>query len=348
LARRLALVLLCLTLLAPSAASAAVTIGNNLAATPGGGVTSTCGMPVDCSSTFLLTQLPPAAIASGGLAAPAGGVVVRFRIKTTLSGDPTSSARLRLAFDAGGGAYVGDGTGTAVTIANVSGVQTFPERLAIKAGDRIGIEAVDTGATGTTVAPAMFRSTVGATNLQWFNPRLADASAARAPGATNSDDELLINADIEADADGDGFGDETQDACPSNSSTQGACPAGGGGGGGTPPPDRTAPVASLTARNSYPLKRTLRTGLTIRVSANEAGIANGTATYSGKLAASTTVASGSATFAKSGRVKLKLTFTKKARKSLARKKKARLTLKVVVTDRSGNPTTTTKKILLKR
>ena len=153
-----------------------------------------------------------------------------------------------------------------------------------------------------------------------------------------------MNADVEPDADRDGFGDETQDACPSNPFTQAACPAGGGG----PSPDRTAPVASLTARSSYPLKRTLRTGLTIRVSANEAGTANGTASYSGKLAATTTVAKGSATFSKPGRAKLKLTFTKKARKSLARKKRAPLTLRVVVTDRSGNSKTMTKRILLKR
>jgi hypothetical protein len=154
-----------------------------------------------------------------------------------------------------------------------------------------------------------------------------------------------MNADVEPDADHDGFGDETQDAWPSNPFTQAACPAGGGGG---PPPDRTAPVASLTARDSYALKHTLRTGLTIRVSANEAGTASGTATYSGKLAATTTVAKGSATFTKPGRVKLKLAFSRKARKSLARKKRARLTLKVVVADRSGNLTTTTKAILLKR
>ncbi len=30
---------------------------------------------------------------------------------------------------------------------------------------------------------------------------------------------------VEPDADRDGFGDETQDACPSSASAQGACPA---------------------------------------------------------------------------------------------------------------------------
>jgi hypothetical protein len=35
---------------------------------------------------------------------------------------------------------------------------------------------------------------------------------------------LLIGATLEPDADGDGFGDETQDQCPSSASTQGPCP----------------------------------------------------------------------------------------------------------------------------
>jgi hypothetical protein len=37
------------------------------------------------------------------------------------------------------------------------------------------------------------------------------------------DRELLLNADIEADADHDGFGDETQDLCPTNAATQRSC-----------------------------------------------------------------------------------------------------------------------------
>jgi hypothetical protein len=344
LARRLAFVLLCACLLAPSAAGAAVTIGDNLAADPGGGLSSSCGAGTDCTSTYLVSQLPPAATASGGLASPINGVVVRYRIKTIVGTDAPSNARLRLAFDGGGGAFVGDGTGTPVAIANTAGIQTFNERLPIRTGDLIGLEAVDTGSTGTVTLPAMFTGTVGGSYLFWTNPRLADLAAPRAPGSSQSGEELLMNADVEADADHDGFGDETQDACPSNPLTQGACPAGSGG----PPADKKAPVASLAAKDTYGLRRTLRGGLTIRVGSNEAGSANATATYSGKLAATTTVARGNATFSKPGRIKLKLTFTKKARKSLARKKRVRLTLKVVVTDRSGNPTTTSKKILLKR
>jgi hypothetical protein len=39
---------------------------------------------------------------------------------------------------------------------------------------------------------------------------------------------MYAQADVEPDADRDGFGDETQDQCPSEAATQGACvkPAG--------------------------------------------------------------------------------------------------------------------------
>jgi len=42
-----------------------------------------------------------------------------------------------------------------------------------------------------------------------------------------------MNADVEADADNDGFGDETQDQCPTDASTQGQCPP------DTDPPETT-------------------------------------------------------------------------------------------------------------
>ena len=36
--------------------------------------------------------------------------------------------------------------------------------------------------------------------------------------------EPMISANVEPDADSDGYGDETEDGCPSNAATQGACP----------------------------------------------------------------------------------------------------------------------------
>jgi hypothetical protein len=54
-----------------------------------------------------------------------------------------------------------------------------------------------------------------------FAPPLVDGSGKR--GSTESTGELLVAGTIEPDADGDGFGDETQDQCPSQKTTQGAC-----------------------------------------------------------------------------------------------------------------------------
>jgi hypothetical protein len=55
-----------------------------------------------------------------------------------------------------------------------------------------------------------------------------------APDDTTMNFEVLANAQIEPDVDGDGFGDETQDACPKDASKQAPCPV----------IDKTAPVVS--------------------------------------------------------------------------------------------------------
>jgi hypothetical protein len=81
---------------------------------------------------------------------------------------------------------------------------------------------------------------------------------------------------------------------------------------------------------------------------------NGQLLYAGKLskvlgeARSTKVASGTARLTGAGKKGLKLKFTSKARKSLKRKRSVKLTLQLSVADSSGNRTTKTKKITLKR
>jgi hypothetical protein len=64
-----------------------------------------------------------------------------------------------------------------------------------------------------------------------FAPTLVDGAAPR--NSTEVAEELLVQATIEPDADGDGYGDETQDQCPTQASTQGPC-------------DNTPPVVGST------------------------------------------------------------------------------------------------------
>jgi hypothetical protein len=57
-------------------------------------------------------------------------------------------------------------------------------------------------------------------DVQTFSPVLNSFSHTPFP---KSDRELLVNADIERDGDGDGYGDETQDLCPGDPTRHTAC-----------------------------------------------------------------------------------------------------------------------------
>src|SRR5215211_3488662 len=115
-------------------------------------------------------------------------------------------------------------------------------RLPVKAGDVLGLNDGPPSACAFTVA--------GDSVFERFGD-LADGDS----GAfyARPDVRLNITALIEPDADDDNFGDETQDQCPSDASTQGTCPAGaggggagGGGGGGGGPADTNPPETKIT------------------------------------------------------------------------------------------------------
>lgn len=75
--------------------------------------------------------------------------------------------------------------------------------------------------------------------------------------------ELSLSAQLEPDADYDGYGDVTQDLCPNNAITQGVCP--------TPvvtPPDTTAPDATITKK---PAKRTTNRRASFRFTSSDVG-----------------------------------------------------------------------------
>jgi hypothetical protein len=93
-------------------------------------------------------------------------------------------------------------------------VREFPTRLPIKIGDRLGL--------GTIASRFPSLETPGASYLVRISA-LADGQTATFAAGAFADQAVLINADIEPDADADGFGDETQDGCPTDSSKQGDC-----------------------------------------------------------------------------------------------------------------------------
>jgi hypothetical protein len=134
-----------------------------------------------------------------------------------------------------------------------------------------------------------------------------------------------------------------------------APPAGGGGGGGSPtqtPKDLTPPVVKFLLTKQKLLKA-LKKGYFCYFRVNELGRATANLFASGKTAKGTAakrkrVARGTLKITKTGKQKLVLRFTKKAKKAFRNRKKVTLTLVATVEDAAGNTTRKTAKVVLKR
>ena len=129
----------------------------------------------------------------------------------------------------------------------------------------------------------------------------------------------------------------------------GGATGGGGGASDTTPPAFTAAVGRPPR-----LGKALSSGFDVTVTTDEAGTASATASVSGKdarglkVAAVKTAAKGSAKLKGAGTYKVKLRFTKKAKKKFRRYKKLKVTVKLKVADGSGNGGAAARKITLKR
>lgn len=191
---------------AASSSHGATTIGSDLVATPNAAVA--CGASPDC--TYVQT-----ALVGAQLTATNAGVIVRWRLKTSAGGG--GSFKLRVVRNSGVNIFLGVSSSSPETPTG-AGINSFNTRLPIAAGDQLGI---DQTADGASIQYAR-TGTAGATNY-FRNPAIADGASLPASNL-NFTNEFLLNADIEADADTDGFGDESQDACPSIAGQTLGCP----------------------------------------------------------------------------------------------------------------------------
>jgi hypothetical protein len=126
----------------------------------------------------------------------------------------------------------------------ITGLNTFPVRIPVQAGDLIGLSP--NGEDGIVFCEEhAVKSSLGAFEV------------AAPTGAIIGFTELMeplrmpVTATVEPDADGDGYGDETQDQCPTDASTHEACPAPKAA--PTPPP----PPAPITLSDSAAAKKGL-------------------------------------------------------------------------------------------
>jgi hypothetical protein len=132
-------------------------------------------------------------------------------------GNPPAGPTLRIVRATGLGRFTGAGSaGPSPPFTGVGG--PFAARLPIRAGDLIGI---DLPCQGIANSPVVYFLGSGE-NYSW-EPALLDGETPGRAGSKSSQS-ILVNADVEADADRDGFGDETQDACLNLPGSISGCP----------------------------------------------------------------------------------------------------------------------------
>lgn len=197
----------------PGAARATITIGSDLAGEPNLGTNCPAG-GTSCvwSQTALLGRT---------VSPQERGVVVRWRMRAFSTA--RAQVRLRVMHPGTGGTFTGAGTSAPVTLPDTVATSRDSTRLPIQAGDLIGVE----GNFGQIDRAFNFPK-LGALLSGW-QPAPADGQSMAPTPPELFGFELLANADIEADSDGDGYGDETQDDCPTNGVAHDNCSDSNGG-----------------------------------------------------------------------------------------------------------------------
>lgn len=233
-----------LLLVAAAPARASTIVGANTATTHDFGLA--CGVDgAPCGATFTIQGLAAAHQAPGGATVPAPGVITSWSMShgqvRTQSDNlaVASSLTVSLRVIRGAGATgIGAGAGPTETLAQAPGTYSFPARLPVQVGDRIGYDM--NLAPGNLVLWGAVQGVPGdrfGSASIWPQGGSPSFYADMSDPPFGSNAYLPMNATVEPDADGDGYGDETQDGCPTNASSHGACP---------PPPDTSGPQTTIT------------------------------------------------------------------------------------------------------
>lgn len=208
---------LALALLAlPAVGSAAETFGSRLLNAPNYGGCADVTAPCTYAA-YIHPSDPDGDPYAGG--APSDGVIVKFRIRAVGPGGPGSPATVTFGLasvnrtDPGSATATAAGFGPTVTLAGSGEIEEFAARLPVKKGNQVAIRTSD--------ARAIYASS-GDKFTYVFSPPLADNEPARTSDRVT--EELLVAATVEPDADGDGFGDESQDRCIDKPGSDGGCP----------------------------------------------------------------------------------------------------------------------------
>jgi hypothetical protein len=210
----------------PAGANAADTIGSDLS--PGPSNSGTCSPAKDPCT---VANLPP--LGGEELSSPIDGVVVRWRVRASNDEPGGTPLRLRVIRPAAGGLFTAiSSSATREFPDSPMATKIFATRQSIAAGDQIALDVSPPSGNLMINAPS------DGTWARW-QPPLADGET-RAPTAVLPR-ESTFNADVEPDADDDGFGDETQDRCPGQPGSANGC-------------ETTPPETTITKRPRRKLK----------------------------------------------------------------------------------------------
>ena len=229
-----------LALAVPGSASATVLLG------------STFDPEDNCAASA--TTFVQSSSADNSYTVPSDGVITSWAHQA----DPVPpSLRFKVLRPLGGNSFalVGESELTPLT---ASVVNEFPVRIPVKSGDVIGLYR-----DGALTYNCM---TATANAADVIYSALGDVGTTAYPGIYTGYT-LDVAAHLEPDADRDGFGDETQDQCPTDASTQGTCPS-------PPSPtaaSRTDTDSPQTTISKRPPNKTKQTTVKFKFRSDEAG-----------------------------------------------------------------------------
>ena len=339
------LVAACLTVLAlvlPQGARGAVVFGADLTqgVSASGGCGASAGQP--CSFFTETTSLGTPETGS-----PMTGALVSMRLRH-YNPDPLQMALRAFRETSTSGSYlnVGPEIPTIVPQDTTPGgeVTEFTMHRVIAKGDRLGLGF--TKPSYTSYASFYFLAGGGPHLCRFRQGAGQDhpVDTAASYSTAGCPYEVMMSGTVEPDADGDGFGDETQDGCPMNAAVQGDCPI------TQQARDTRAPSAALGGPRIQDAIAKRR--VVVYATADEAArlSASGTVSTAGASAVlKLRSAAKSAAAHTRTRLDLKLTrkVVKRLRRALRRGSRVFARVKVVATDPAGNATLVRRTIRIK-
>jgi len=246
------------------------------------------------------------------------------------------------------GSYTVVGAG-ALRVLTPGGINTFYERITVMGGDLLGLR-VGNPPSGLDLigggAACAFDAPVANTVRYSVLADEPPVGAAALLAAALTGYRLNVTGRLEADADGDGYGDETQDGCPASAGTASGCAPPPGG---TSPADTTPPSAKLVSRRD-----SIRDGrIAVWITTNEAATVTARGSLSvGRSARLYRLRSATARVVANKRERLILRLSRKARRAarraLQRRKRPRVRVSVALRDAAGNTGSAKRTVRLRR